>query len=170
MFLFWERLKKQHFWVGGCLPKVMLFSFFFCAGTSIHALFVKSESRKCLPQTNFFLFFFFSLSYRGCSHQGCAGRSFFQRGGATMKIRGAGRRWKSAGRSGAGRGEKARKSTDLKIRQKCVNCYWRICITVWCFDQGKHYILWLLNGLSANQIITSCTKDQMKRFSFISPL
>ena len=76
---------------------------------------------------------------------------------------GAGRRWKSAGR-----GEKARKSTDLKIRQKCVNCYWRICITVWCFDQGKHYILWLLNGLSANQIITSCTKDQMNSFSFIS--
>ena len=81
---------------------------------------------------------------------------------------GAGQRWKSAGRSGAGRGEKARKSTDLKIRQKCVNCYWRICITVWCFDQGKHYILWLLNGLSANQIITSCTKDQMNSFSFIS--
>ena len=71
-------------------------------------------------------------------------------------------------RGSPGRGEKARKSTDLKIRQKCVNCYWRICITVWCFDQGKHYILWLLNGLSANQIITSCTKDQMNSFSFIS--
>ena len=27
-----------------------------------------------------------------------------------------------------------------------------------------------LNGLPVNQIITSCTKDQMKRFSFISPL
>ena len=88
------------------------------------------------------------------------------RGGAFSS--GAGRGWKSAGRSGAGRGEKARESTDLKIRQKCVNCYWRICITVWCFDQGKHYILWLLNGLSANQIITSCTKDQMNSFSFIS--
>ena len=56
---------------------------------------------------------------------------------------GAGRRWKSAGRSGAGRGKKARKSTDPKLRQKFVNCYWGICITVWCFDQGKHYILWL---------------------------
>ena len=74
-------------------------------------------------------------------YQGCAGRSFFQRGGARIKIRGAGRGLISAGRSGAERGEKARKSTDLKIRQKCVNCYWRICITVWCFDQGKHYIL-----------------------------
>ena len=76
---------------------------------------------------------------------------------------GTGRGWTSAGR-----GRKARKSTDPKIWQKCVKCYWRICITVWCFDQGKHYILWLLNGLSANQIITSCTKDQMNSFSFIS--
>ena len=76
-----------------------------------------------------------------------------------------GRGWKSAGR-----GKKERKSTDPKIQQKCVNCYWRICITVWCLDQGKHYTLWLLYGLSANQIITSCTKDQMKSFSFISPL
>ena len=25
--------------------------------------------------------------------------------------------------------------------KKGVNCYWRICITVWCFDQGKHYII-----------------------------
>ena len=63
---------------------------------------------------------------------------------------------------------KARKSTDLKIRQKCVYCNLRICITVSCFDQGKHYILWLLNGLFANQIITNCTKDQMNSFSFIS--
>ena len=87
-----------------------------------------------------------------------------------------------AGRGGAGRGEDenppggpgrggAKKRVNQliwKIRQKCVNCYWRICIIVWCFDQGKHYILWLLNGLSANQIITSCTKDQMNSFSFIS--
>ena len=83
-----------------------------------------------------------------------------------MKIRGAGQRWNLQG--DPGRGKKVRKSTDLKIRQKCVNCYWRICITVWCFDQGKHYILWLLDGLSANQLITSCTKDQMNSFSFIS--
>ena len=90
--------------------------------------------------------------------------------GAGRGWKSAGRRWKSAGRSGAGGGEKAHRSTDPKIRQKCVNCYWRICITVWCFEQGKHYILWLLDGLSANQIITSCIKDQMKSFSFISPL
>ena len=35
------------------------------------------------------------------TNQGCAGRSFFQRGGA-------------------GRGERMRKSTDPKIRQKCI--------------------------------------------------
>ena len=46
-------------------------------------------------------------------------------------------------RGGPGRGKKTRKLTDPKHRQKCVNCYWGICITVWCFDQGKHYILWL---------------------------
>ena len=40
-----------------------------------------------------------------------------------------------------GAGQRARKSTDPKFRQKCVNCYWRICITIQCFDQGKHYIL-----------------------------
>ena len=51
-----------------------------------------------------------------------------------------------------------------------VNFYWRICITAWCFDQWKHFIPWLLNGLSAIQISTSCTKDQMKSFSFISPV
>ena len=45
-----------------------------------------------------------------------------------------------------------------------------ICITVGCFGQGTNYILWLLNDPSANQIITSCTKDQVKSFSFISPL
>ena len=61
------------------------------------------------------------------------------RGGAFSS--GAGRGKDENPRGGPGRGEKARKSTDLKIRQKCVNCYWRICITVWCFDQGKHYIL-----------------------------
>ena len=44
-------------------------------------------------------------------------------------------------RGGPGRGKKARKSTDPKNRQKCVNCYLRICITVWCFDKEKHYIL-----------------------------
>ena len=78
------------------------------------------------------------------------------------------RSWAKMKIRGAVRGKKAHKSTDPKIWQKCGN--WRICITVWCFDQGKHYILWLLNGLSANQIITSCTKDQGKNLSLISPL
>ena len=48
-------------------------------------------------------------------YQGCAGRSFFQRGGARTKIR------------GAGRGKRTRKSTDPKIRPKCVYCYGDIC-------------------------------------------
>ena len=39
-------------------------------------------------------------------------------GQGEAKMHGAGRRWKSAGR-----GEKARKLTDPKIRQECVNCY-----------------------------------------------
>ena len=67
-----------------------------------------------------------------------------RRGGARLKIRGAGRRWKSAGR-----GKKARKSTDPKNRQQCVNCYWDICSALWCFDKGniisfhfKNVFLW----------------------------
>ena len=43
--------------------------------------------------------------------------------------------------SRAGRGEKARKSTDPKLRQKCVNCYSDICSALWCFDKGKQFIL-----------------------------
>ena len=46
-----------------------------------------------------------------------------------------GRGWKSAWR-----GKKARKSTDPKNWQKCVNCYWDICSVLWCFDKGKHFI------------------------------
>ena len=58
--------------------------------------------------------------------------------GAELFPAGRGRGWKSAGR-----GKKARKSTDPNIWQKCVNYYWGICITLWCFDQGNHYILCL---------------------------
>ena len=39
--------------------------------------------------------------------------------------------------SGAGRDEKARKSTDPKIRQKCVNCYGDICSVLWCVGVMK---------------------------------
>ena len=60
-----------------------------------------------------------------------------------------------------GRGKKARKSTDQKNRQKCENCYWEICTALWYIDKGKHCIQ-LLKGLSAKNIITSCTQGQMK--------
>ena len=54
-----------------------------------------------------------------------------ERGGARKKIRRAGRRWKSAGRAA----KRTRKSTDPKIRQKWIYCYWDICSALWCFDR-----------------------------------
>ena len=65
-------------------------------------------------------------------HQGCAGRSFFQRGGAGRgedKNPRGGAGWGGAKVKirGAGRGKRTRKSTDPKIRQKCVYCYGDIC-------------------------------------------
>ena len=79
---------------------------------------------------------------------------------------GAGHRWKSAwrgaGENPQGRGEKAHKSTDPKIWQKCVNCYWDICSALWCFDKGKHYILSLLKGISLNKIVTFCPQISSK--------
>ena len=58
--------------------------------------------------------------YKG---QGCAGRSFFQRGGAG---RGEDKNPRGGAKvkiHGAGRGKRTRKSTDPKIRQQCVYCY-----------------------------------------------
>ena len=55
----------------------------------------------------------------GRFHQGCAGRPFIPRGGAKVKIHGAGRGEGENLRGGAGRGEKARKSTNSKNLQKC---------------------------------------------------
>ena len=78
---------------------------------------------------------------------------------------GAGQGWKSVAPGGSGRAKKA--PTEPKIRQKCVNCYWRICNVSW---SRKTLPSLTFNGLSSNQIIASCIKDQMKSFFFISPL
>ena len=75
----------------------------------------------------------YTISFRGQKltriHQGCAGRPFIPRGGAGRgkgkNPRGGAGRGEGenprggAGRGGAGRGEKARKSTNSKILQKC---------------------------------------------------
>ena len=54
---------------------------------------------------------------RVCCYQGCAGRSFFQRGGARTKIRGLGlgEGENPLAQGRAGRGKRTRKSTDPKI-------------------------------------------------------
>ena len=72
------------------------------------------------------------------SDQGCAGRSFFQRGGAG---RGEDKNPRGGAKvkiRGAGRGKRTRKSTDPKIWKQCVYCYGDICSVLWCFDQWKH--------------------------------
>ena len=83
------------------------------------------------------------------------------RGGARGKIRGAGREGKSAGRSGAGRGEKARKSTDPKIRQKCVFAIGRFVMPSGVFIKENI-------ASSIFKRVTSCTQDQMLAFHSFS--
>ena len=105
------------------------------------------------------------------SYQRFARVSPLSRGGVFPS--GAGRGQKSAGRGGAkvkirgaGRGKRTRKSTDPKIRQKCVYCYGDIYSVLWCFDKWKHYLLSLLKGISVKQTVKICKQRKIKRFSY----
>ena len=97
------------------------------------------------------------------SGPGMCGAGHFSagRGGARVKIRGA--EWGGARVKicGAGRGKKTRKSTDPKIRQKCVFAIGRFVMRSGVFKKENI-------ASSFFKRVISCTQDQMLAFHSFS--